>query len=82
MSLGAVTLIVCIDHYTDSNLKFTFKNVLNRFIYAEFGEAVKCPPFQRNDLILVTCLLGVMVLGNVYFLLLDIPLVCWVYDSN
>eukprot|EP00088_Acartia_fossae_P070321 TRINITY_DN9384_c0_g1_i3.p1 TRINITY_DN9384_c0_g1~~TRINITY_DN9384_c0_g1_i3.p1 ORF type:complete len:624 (+),score=114.70 TRINITY_DN9384_c0_g1_i3:46-1917(+) len=71
VSLGAVTLIVCIDHYTDSNLKFTFKNVLNRFIYAEFGEAVKCPPFQRNDLILVTCLLGVMVLGLVCQLIIE-----------
>jgi len=71
VALGAITFIVCIDHYTDSNLKYTFKNVFNRLIYTEFGEAAKCPPFQRSDLLLVTCLLGVMVLGLVCQLILE-----------
>lgn len=44
--LGACAVIISIDHYIGSNLKYIFINVLRRATVENFEYAILSPPFQ------------------------------------
>jgi len=69
--IGSFTTILAVDHYTGSNLKYIINNVLHRATLPSFGLAHSCPPFQKTDLLLLTCLLGGIALGLVCQLILE-----------
>ena len=69
--VGSFTTILAVDHYTGSNLKYIINNVLYRATIPGYGLANSCPPFQKTDLFLVTCLLGGIALGLVCQLILE-----------
>merc|ERR1719391_1868372 len=54
--IGTFTTVLAVDHYTGSNLRYLLNNVVNRATVADFGKAYSCPPFQKTDLFLITCL--------------------------
>ena len=69
--IGTFTLVLSVDHYTGSNLSSMLTNVLYRATVPDYGAAFSCPPFQKMDLFLVTCLLGCIALGLVCQLILE-----------
>jgi len=71
VTLGTLTVILSIDQFTGSTLKFIFGNVFNRLFVNNFGRSLRCPPLQKTDLLLLTCLLGITALGLVVQLIVE-----------
>lgn len=46
--LGSYAVIIPIDHYIGSNLKYIVLNVVRRATIRNYGKAVLDPPFQDN----------------------------------
>jgi len=69
--LGTFTFILSVDQYIGSNLRFVLINVLNRITVQDFGKSYRCPPFQKMDLILVTCLLAGIAFGLICQLIIE-----------
>ncbi|XP_046394170.1 transmembrane 7 superfamily member 3-like [Ischnura elegans] len=61
--LGAYAVIVPIDHYIGSNLKYIILNTIRRAIAPEFRTAVISPPFQFKDLTLTVVWFTLSVVG-------------------
>ncbi|XP_071452643.1 transmembrane 7 superfamily member 3-like [Hetaerina americana] len=61
--LGAYAVIVPIDHYIGSNLKFIILNTIKRATVPEFKSAVVSPPFQYKDLTLTLVWLTLSAVG-------------------
>lgn len=69
--LGSFTFALSVDRYTGSNLRFVLGNVINRILVDDFGKSYRCPPFQRMDLILVTCFVGGIAVGLICQLIVE-----------
>jgi len=69
--LGTMTVILSVDQFTGSNLKFIVGNVFNRVFVNGFGQSYRCPPLQNTDLLLFTCMLGLIALGLVCQLIVE-----------
>nr|CAD7201974.1 unnamed protein product [Timema douglasi] len=63
--LGAYAVIIPIDHYIGSNLKYIIVNIIRRATSLEFKSAVIAPPYQLRDLILTLVWAGLVGMGYV-----------------
>nr|CAD7567974.1 unnamed protein product [Timema californicum] len=63
--LGAYAVIIPIDHYIGSNLKYIIVNIIRRATSLEFKSAVIAPPYQLRDLILTLVWVGLVGMGYV-----------------
>ncbi|XP_046656254.1 transmembrane 7 superfamily member 3-like [Daphnia pulicaria] len=64
--LGSYAVIVPIDHYIGSSLKYIVINVVRRATVFGFGRAVLDPPYQDNDLILSLAWIGLIISGATF----------------
>ncbi|CAG2056845.1 unnamed protein product [Timema podura] len=63
--LGAYAVIIPIDHYIGSNLKYIIVNIIRRATSLEFKSAIIAPPYQLRDLILTLVWAGLVGMGYV-----------------
>jgi len=61
--LGSFAVMVPIDHYIGSSLKYIIVNVIRRVTVRGFGRVVLDPPYQDNDMILTAAWIGLAVSG-------------------
>ncbi|KAJ9588268.1 hypothetical protein L9F63_018356 [Diploptera punctata] len=61
--LGAYAVIIPVDHYIGSNLKYIILNVVRRATVKDFRLAIVDPPFQMRDLILCSLWLALATFG-------------------
>ncbi|PSN33848.1 hypothetical protein C0J52_24247 [Blattella germanica] len=62
--LGAYAVIIPMDHYIGSNLKYIIVNVIRRATVKDFRLAIIDPPFQIRDIILCSIWLALALIGN------------------
>ena len=55
--LGAYAVIIPIDHYIGSNLKYIIFNIIRRATVKDFRMAVIDPPFQTRGVLLIIIIL-------------------------
>jgi hypothetical protein len=55
--LGAYAVIIPIDHYIGSNLKYIIVNVIRRATVQDFRMAIIDPPFQTRGVFLISIIL-------------------------
>lgn len=63
--LGAYSVIIPIDHYIGSNLKYIIVNIIRRATVKDFRMAIIDPPFQMRDAVLCTVWIALAVVGVV-----------------
>ncbi|XP_057381438.1 transmembrane 7 superfamily member 3-like [Daphnia carinata] len=64
--IGSYAVIVPIDHYIGSSLKYIVINVVRRATVNGFGRAVLDPPYQDNDMILTLAWIGLTISGATF----------------
>ncbi|XP_032795832.2 transmembrane 7 superfamily member 3 [Daphnia magna] len=64
--IGSYAVIVPIDHYIGSSLKYIVINVVRRATVKGFGRAVLDPPYQDNDMILTLAWIGLTISGATF----------------
>lgn len=55
--LGAYAVIIPVDHYIGSNLKYIIVNIVRRATVKDFRMAVIDPPFQTRGVLLISIIL-------------------------
>lgn len=63
--LGAYAVIIPIDHYIGSNLKYIIVNIIRSATVKDFRMAIVDPPFQMRDAVLCTVWIALATLGVV-----------------
>lgn len=61
--LGAYAVIIPIDHYIGSNLKYIIFNIIRRATVKDFRMAVIDPPFQTRDAVLCIVWIALAIIG-------------------
>jgi hypothetical protein len=55
--LGAYAVIIPVDHYIGSNLKYIIVNIIRRATVKDFRMAIIDPPFQTRGVLLISIIL-------------------------
>ncbi|TRY62568.1 hypothetical protein TCAL_11709 [Tigriopus californicus] len=64
--LGSTLVMLPIEHYSGSNLKYIFFNVLRRSSVDEFGLAYLNPPYQTTDIALTVSWIALLVVAILF----------------
>jgi len=64
--LGAYAVIIPIDHYIGSNLKYIIVNIVRRATVKDFRMAIIDPPFQTKGVLLIILILLQLVISYVW----------------
>lgn len=64
--LGAYAVIIPIDHYIGSNLKYIIVNIIRRATVTDFRMAIIDPPFQTRGVLLLSIILIKVIISYVW----------------